>query len=566
MNWVKAIGKGVDYFVEAIAPNRALRRRQSRLKMEMLAAYRGAERNRFRDSWLPSNSSADSALLRELNLLRERSRDLVRNDGLASNIVNTISINTIGAGFQVQSRPDAKRLGISESEAQRLADEAEDIWNNWIPEADAQDRLHFMDMLNLVERQIIENGDVLVVPVRFDEPGRFLPLAYEVIEADRLETPLEFSNKPNIRNGVELGERGQPIAYWVNKSHPGDRGLAGRTTKDKFVRYVAKNFRTGEPGAFHLFWTKRPRQTRGEPLFAPVISYFKDLADYLEAELVAARIQACFAVIFESNDPYGLSSGASTIEEKRRLQEVEPGLVWYANQGEKASMIQPNRPGTTFDPFVDKMFRLIGSSLGLPHELVMKDYSKTNYSSARAALLEARRFFKVRQHFYIRHMCQPIYQQVQMEGFVNGKFSGINLFQVDRRAFFKAAWIAPGWGWIDPTKEVAASKEAIASGLSTLADECASIGGKDWQEVAAQAKREQKFYDEHEIKGGPWDGDGAKANPQDPSEADQPEEPEGREVREEREEGEQPEEAGKRIHPAKWMLSDAKKNGNMVKA
>ena len=41
-------------------------------------------------------------------------------------------------------------------------------------------------------------------------------------------------------------------------------------------------------------------QTRGLPFFAPVLTYFKDLAEYVEAELVAARIAACFSLFITS--------------------------------------------------------------------------------------------------------------------------------------------------------------------------------------------------------------------------------------------------------------------------
>lgn len=523
-SWTKRLASAFDKTISIFAPQRALRREQARARLDMLGAYRGAERNRFRENWLPPADSADAALLPDLALLRQRARDLARNDGTASGIINTIDVNTIGTGILPQSRPDLEGLGITEERAEAFAGQAERVWSRWAPEADAHDRLHYVDMQSLVERQILENGEVLLLPMRLEESHRFLPIAFEVVEADRLQTPNNLRGKRNIRSGVELGEHGQPIAYWINVNHPGDRWLDRTSTSQDFIRYPARNERTGERNVFHLYWIKRPRQTRGEPFFHGVLTHFKDLADYMEAELVAARIQACFALIFESTDPMSMAAAASTgaDAQSRRLQEVEPGLVWYAKQGEKATMVNPARPTTAFDPFVDKMFRMIGAALGLPYELVMKDFSKVNYSSARASLLEARRFFRRRQQFHGLRMGCPVWNMVQREAYVQGELTGVNLFAKNADLWLKTTWIAPGWGWVDPTKEVAAAKEAIRSGLSTLPDECAAMGGKDWQEVARQNKRAQAFYEREEIEGGPWDDSATATNANQPSQGPEP--------------------------------------------
>ena len=58
-------------------------------------------------------------------------------------------------------------------------------------------------------------------------------------------------------------------------------------------------------------------------------------------------------------------------------------------------------------------------------------------------------------------------------------------------AWVRARWIAPGWSWVDPLKEVKASKEAIAGNISSLADEAAGQG-KDWEEILEQRAREEQ--------------------------------------------------------------------------
>ena len=58
-----------------------------------------------------------------------------------------------------------------------------------------------------------------------------------------------------------------------------------------------------------------------------------------------------------------------------------------------------------------------------------------------------------------------------------------------------ARWIGGGWGWVDPVKEVEASKLAIDYGLSTYAEEAAGQG-RDWEETFEQAAREKAKADE----------------------------------------------------------------------
>ena len=65
-----------------------------------------------------------------------------------------------------------------------------------------------------------------------------------------------------------------------------------------------------------------------------------------------------------------------------------------------------------------------------------------------------------------------------------------NDYAANPKLYKKVAWLAPGWSWIDPVKEVNANKEAIKAGLTTLEDVC-SASGKDWEEVLEQRKLEQ---------------------------------------------------------------------------
>lgn len=63
-------------------------------------------------SWRPLRHSADVELDGELSTLVARSRDLIRNNGIASGAIQTLVDNVIGNGLKLVSIPDHRILGL----------------------------------------------------------------------------------------------------------------------------------------------------------------------------------------------------------------------------------------------------------------------------------------------------------------------------------------------------------------------------------------------------------------------------------------------------------------------
>jgi lambda family phage portal protein len=243
-----------------------------------------------------------------------------------------------------------------------------------------------------------------------------------------------------------------------------------------------------------------------------VLTYFKDLADYAEAELVAARIAACFSIFITSEASMDLSTGYDRNFQGQFLESLEPGMIRHLLPGESITSFNPQRPSATFEPFVERILRAISAALGLPYELVAKDFSKTNYSSARAALLEARRYFKVRQEWLARKLCQPVWEMVLEEAYLRGDLGAISFYE-KKPNWTNASWITPGWEWVDPLKEAKAAEVGLKNGIVTHSD-LYSAQGKDWEECFEQRKREQEKIKELglEINSNTNSGDGNGAD------------------------------------------------------
>ena len=481
---------GIDNVVSFFSPRTGFKRRMYREAINIsqkFGAYKGSRRDRLHSSWIPRGGSADEALLPELSDLRERSRDLNRNDAHASGITATMTTNVVGTGIRPQSRVDREFLGISGKSAANFQKKAERSWKRWLPYSDAGERMDFYEIQQLVDRQILENGEAIVIPLMLKDDNRPYSLALQVIESDRLDTPPDRRSDKSIRSGIKIGENGEPVSYFIQKTHPGDFRHGSRDKK--FIEIPAKN-EYGRRNVFHLYPVVRSGQTRGVPFFSPVLTYFKDLAEYSEAELVAARISACFSLFItsEASMDVAVNSAYERNSSSQLLESMEPGMIKHLMPGESITSFNPQRPSATFEPFVERILRAISAALGLPYELVAKDFSKTNYSSARAALLEARRYFKVKQEWLSRKLCQPVWDMVLEEAYLKGELGSISFYE-KRRWWTGASWIAPGWEWVDPLKEAKAAEVGLKNGIVTHSD-LYSSRGKDWEESFEQRKRE----------------------------------------------------------------------------
>jgi lambda family phage portal protein len=176
--------------------------------------------------------------------------------------------------------------------------------------------------------------------------------------------------------------------------------------------------------------------------------------------------------------------------------EVKPkeGMIIPLLPGERLNAVAPARPAAAFPAFTMAVMRHIAAGLNIPYELLLKDFSQTNYSSARAALLEAWRYFKSRRAWLSAHWARPVYELWLEEAISKGHVEAPNFYE-RRAAWSRARWIGPGRGWIDPVKEANASETRLRIGITTLEDECAEQGA-DWEEVAEQRAREKAKLDE----------------------------------------------------------------------
>lgn len=470
----------------------------------MTGGYEGASRRkRSLSSWVAPGGDADTDMTVDIPTLRERSRDAVRNIPIAAGILNTKVTNVVGTGLRFNSQIDREYLGLPDDAADEWEAHIERLFNGWAssPDCDAERTLNFYDMQALAWRSVLEAGDTFVTMPYIERPGSDVGLRVQLIEADRVGNPNGQRDTLKLTAGIEKDSSGAPVACHIARTHPG-RYDSASTQYDRVEMFGAE---TGRPVVLHLYHKIRIGQTRGIPDLAPVTEALKQLGRYSEAEIDAAVTTAFFAVVTKTPQRQGLGpaalGGAPDSNSKTEPYKVGPALVLDLKDGEDFDTVDPSRPNSNFDPFVLAVLRQIGAALELPFEILIKHFT-SSYSAARAALEDAKRFFKGRRAWLAAHFCQPIVEAFIWEMVASGKIAAPG-FLTDpdiRRAYlgdYRDQWIGPAWAQIDPLKEFKAAELAEDRGWKTATENTAEQTGGDWQRKIRRRQKEQALREEY---------------------------------------------------------------------
>lgn len=460
-----------------------------------LAASRRA---REMASWTPGMPSADGALLREAPAMAARAYDLERNHGVAAGAIRTQVDNIVGTGLRLNAKPDYRALGRDKAWADAWAKDVEAKFRSWANtvEFDAARQLTFGGMTVMAMREVLLCGDALALPMWLpDRPGAKWATAIQAIDAARLSNPSGAQNTATLRNGVEINEYGEPIAYHIRKAHPSDGYVLG-DNRAEWERVPARTD-FGRRRVLHVFEKLRPGQSRGRSMLAGVMAAFRMLDHYQRTELQTAVVNSMIAAFIETplsgEQIAELFGSAKEYVEARQGWDVqlEGASVIPLYPGDKLNAFTPTRPNSAYQAFVEAVLRYISTGLNMPYELLMKDFSKSNYSSSRAAMLEAWRYFMAMREWLATHWASPIYELWLEEAVNRGEVEAPDFYE-NRAAYLACRWVGPGRGWVDPVKEAQGARERLAIGVSTLERECAEQG-QDLEDVMDQRQRENEM-------------------------------------------------------------------------
>lgn len=458
-----------------------------------------AQRKGSLKNWIPQRLFDRNLEAYDRAQIVSRSVSLADNDPHAAGIVDSYAATVIGHGLSPIQSIDGYALGITDKEAiRKLQSQQKTVYEKWYSHSDAGRRMNFGAIQYLLERNLMEYGEYLVLLHMIDDPVRPYSLACHVINPQRLSTPTDKYGDETIKDGVEFGEYGEPVAYWIKKDN------TPNGSSDKYARIPARI--AHRPNVLHYFIPQEPEQMRGWPFFGPAMKYLRDLNDYLDAELVSNIVTAAFSLFIKTSagkDPYGLALGMAGIpgpssdparNGEPRLQEFLPGQVLYGNEGEEAVPISANRPGTSFEPFTKTIKKAIAMSLNIPYPVLFKDVEGVNFAGFRSAMLDAWRVYMMHRKWMAENFCQVVYTMLQEEAYLKGELEAKD-FYTNMQALTRCDWRGSPKGDIEPIKAAQADALLIQNNLKTRAESIAERGG-DLRTTMDQLAEEQEMMRE----------------------------------------------------------------------
>jgi len=473
--------------------------------------------------WQPALWSPDN----EINIYRDRMvsriRDMVRNDGWASGTVTRILDNAVGAVFRPIFKPDYRYLRMMTGNKGFDAEWADEYarylgahWRTWAEDegrwCDMERKLTVSQQLRLLMRHKLVDGDSLVLmhydTDRLGHGNASYATAVQVVDPDRLSNPQQVYDMLNIRGGVEIDNNGAPVAYHIREAHMGDWWSGEKTMT---WQRIPRETSWGRPIVIHDFEHERAGQHRGISIFAPVVQRLKMLIKYDQTELESAILNAMFGAFIQS--PYDPAMVDDALGDNDSLGAYQDERIDFHNDrrislkggsrmpilfpGETISTVNAARPYSNFSVFQDAFLRNITAATGLSTQQITQDWSSVNYSSARAAMLEAWKTLTRRRHEFAVGTAQPIatcfVEEIHSLGGVPLP-DGAPDFLTARTAYSHAQWIGPGRGWVDPVAEKEGAILGMDAGMSTLEMEAAENVGEDYEILLEQRALERKKF------------------------------------------------------------------------
>jgi lambda family phage portal protein len=464
--------------------------------------------------WLWQGGDADKDIGMNVQILRERSRDAFMGVPLAAGAIETLDTNVIGEGLVPAPNVDGEVLGLSDEETGALNKELADKWDWWASdprECDFVGRDSFYILQSTAYKSMLLSGDC---PILFPLKARkncLYELKLRILEADRVMNPNVPDPAMNLFSGVELNEDGELLAYHISDRHPlasvGVRTLP--RTPLKTFRIEPFGALTGRRNMVLLIRPERPEQRRGVPILSVCLELLKQMGRYTDSTVLAAVLQSYFTAFVTSDFPDPtIFDSLLTEDQKKEIMnfnpynvQLGPGIVNFMRPGHTVNFANPTQPTATFGDFTIAVAKFVGAALGIPYEVLLKQYN-ASYSASRAALLDFWRRVRKHRAQVIDQFCQPAYEEWMDDAISLGRIEGFKGgwdSPYVRKAMTRCIWTGSSSGSLDPQKEVAAADMKVKCGFSTIERESAELNGSNWRENVGQQAIERDEYEQADL-------------------------------------------------------------------
>jgi len=384
-----------------------------------------------------------------------QSRQFLRDNAIYKGLIERMVSYIVGNGFELQA----------ESSSASTVRKTEKLWSDFFAGPEIRGILSGPQVAKMVIRELLVAGDSTVLKT---DKGLI-----QIFEAEQLDGDKSYPN------GIKKDRYGRPVRYHLCpwKSHAVDK-RNGRSYPASDIMFVTN--------------PERPSAIRGIPASQAAFSMLHRVNDICDSEAIAWQLLSRLAVtVVRQEGPQIAYTESKTDPNKstdqlegdlaRRVAELDYALMFHGEPGEEIKGIDRNIPGRDFPASVRMFLRLLGLPLGCPLEIILLDWTRSNYSQSRAVLEQAYENFSFYQRLAINSFFRPLFEW-KLAGWRN---SGL----VAKTAKIKAGWITPTFPWIDQLKEAQAQASKIDRGFVSHTAVCKFLKS-DRDEVIAARERE----------------------------------------------------------------------------
>jgi len=426
--------------------------------------YEGGKKTKANRDFWNATSNFESTAVADRDTMRARARWLYANNPIMANIDGAIVDNVIGKGITIQSNIGKGKL---DSEIERL-------WKAWSTNknlCDSMQKLTFGDMQRIILQTRMMDGEIYIYK-RYTETG----LQLQVMEADALDGGAD--------NGVVKDGLGIITGYRFKVANPD--GTYSSNTVTIPVEFMIN---------YHK--TERFSQDRGVTEYKQAIIDIKNFSAYQSSTIMGARARSSIAYTVQA-DANPANMGV-TGDKDKELQEINGVMVYYLRKGESISKSAPQGASDDYKAFTETTIRLMATARRVSYELAFKDYSKVNFASSRASLIQDNYRFDTEQEHFITYVMNDVFATWLEIEIMRGNIKiPIAKFLDDKSQFLKQRWILPKRSWVDPLKDMLAIEKEISMNLTTQTDE-AQRQGKDFEEIVKKKAREKEILIEYDM-------------------------------------------------------------------
>lgn len=515
-------------------------------------------------TWAPPLQSADADMLPDKAILDARSRDLGRNDAYIAGGEQLHKDAIVGHMYMLNAKPNIAILGWTEERAEAFQQEVEakfQVWaespHNWV---DARRKSDLTALIRLAVGVFVYGGEVLATCEWINSARREFRTAIQMIDPDRLMTPYTELGNPNVKGGIKFDSYGGPVSAFIRTRHPHDYQMS--LAHHDILDFKEVGFRKpwGRQQVIHIINEKRVDQSRAVSDISAGLRELAITKKFRDVTLQNAVVNATYAASIESELPpeivyqqLGAGDASTAITNyaadflsavneytsSSKNMKIDGVRVPHLFPGTKLQMRPAGTPGGVGQDFETSLLRYIAVALNVSYEELSRDYTKTNYSSARAAMTQTWRFMQGRKKVVADGMANSVYRlwleeainQDQIASF-RARDAGLLYTNGHQNLIFdalcQADWIGASRGQIDELKETQAAVLRIKYGLSTHEDELSRLG-KDWRKVYAQLEREAKeretrgieLYEDNSVNAASGTTREADSNDKDEADADE---------------------------------------------